>query len=318
MAGRDKDDEAYAEERHPAVEQRIRSQAEARAEFWRALEKHASVVAESLRDEVFPVWREEWRPHESLPDPPGNDSHWNEFLAHMRAQADLETAFLLSKLAPVVLKEPRAVLTLAEGQVISRAAFLSGQPVSVSESDDRALTPGQQALLYWAVRWRLTEFWCLATVEQTLHSWCLAGVPTPLVWAPVHHDILDRVFGSKIFKFVYPAWSPKKETWKEWAQRVKSAFDHMIEEHRRQQGATIPKQDHFSVVTKGRLVDYSRWLVKYHFLGQTFEQIANDEPPRKEDPPGAGMIQNAVQRFCSFLPLPLRPRRQGRPTRRNP
>lgn len=159
------------------------------------------------------------------------------------------------------------------------------------------LRPFRDALLAWGMRWRLDQEWCLRFAFRQVDAWYRWPSARWRYDDPPVPAILTGE--ERQFRFIVPGWDLTAERWQDAEARLDAAYAEAKREHRRRLTALAETLELQHEPTKATPEHYS-WLARYHLRGESYGRIAAGHHDRKS-------VEDAVKRAAALIGLDLRP-----------
>jgi hypothetical protein len=166
-----------------------------------------------------------------------------------------------------------------------------------------------KALTEWARKFNLTDSWLLDLSLQTLYRWeSNASALQDLHWADRGYETPPVILTSEEARFHFsdPGWLPAHETWRQYEAKIKSNFNHQLEEYK-SRTVNLAEGRGFEQQPEVRNPNHFKWLARYQVLGESPSKIADHF-----NVPDENTIWRAVTKTADQIGRMLRPNKKGR------
>lgn len=188
--------------------------------------------------------------------------------------------------------------------------FVPIMPDWASFANDPELAAVVVELNNWAVRWHLTDHWCLEAAVETFNSW--HGVvdrprrfaaPLGKMVVPQNLPALPDFLG-RTFTLTLPGWDPLAETRKDFETRAKSDFQKKLAEYSHEIQSLASSSPYLISVPEKRSFDAFHWTAGYQICGWSLNKIAGAAGFERQS------VETAVKQTAKLIELTLRPTRE--------
>jgi hypothetical protein len=159
------------------------------------------------------------------------------------------------------------------------------------------------ALCDWARRWNLLDAWLFREVLATLMDWHRFRATNN--WANIPHKRMVNM--DSAFRFDYPPFDAKIDTWKSYERRAKaafkSAFDDYLERAKHQSTGALKAREHNPY--------HFDWLVEFQINNLSYADIG------KEYGIDPSTVHQVIRSTSYLIGLTLRNVRRGRKAHRS-
>jgi hypothetical protein len=170
----------------------------------------------------------------------------------------------------------------------------------------------QNRLDTWIAGNWLTGIWCREYAVDTLTHWTYNRLAREPDWCfdSVSHAVILRK--SEPLTLSIRRWDAKGEPWAAYKRRVDERFLAIMHQHRAQEKKAA-KDAKKQTATESRTQHHFGWLVDFQVNRRTMLSIAESSGGRNST--DHSTVREAIKSLASFLDLPLRPTKPGRPTK---
>ena len=184
--------------------------------------------------------------------------------------------------------------------------FCHGRPIcweGISDSSEAGLDQLCETIAEWSKAWGLDADWVRTAALNALHAWCTSAEARELrLWGLISY----RVTGARVYKYKRAGWNGVG-SFNAYKRAAKNDLVRQVDQELRDEEAALRESGPLPPEPGRRGERSYIWTARSQILGDPISRIADEYDVHQRT------VSESVERLLSFIKLPRRPRRVGRP-----